>query len=231
MRSFLKRRPSPALVISLVALFCSLGGVSYGLATGSIDSREIKNNTVRSKDIRNNTVRSGDVRNNTVRSRDVRDFSLLAQDFMPGQLPAGPRGAQGAQGPRGPQGPTGPSGAEGFVEVAYNSSGDVPLPANGSASAFAECFDGFLPVGGGASVFDTLGTPDLGDDVEITNAEMDLNRSDVDFTSGVANAGWSVTVSNATAETDRVLVASVSCVNPDLTAFSAAPRSKLRRQR
>lgn len=94
MRSFLNRRPSPAMVVSLIALFCSLGGVSYGVATGSIDSREIKNNTVRSKDIRNNTVRS----------RDVRNRSLLARDFKPGQLPAGPRGATGAQGAPGVSG-------------------------------------------------------------------------------------------------------------------------------
>jgi hypothetical protein len=65
------KTPSPALVIALIALFVSLGGVSYGLATGSIDSREIKNNTVRSKDIRNSQVLSRDIRNSTVRGRDV----------------------------------------------------------------------------------------------------------------------------------------------------------------
>ena len=55
MKSILRRRPSPALVIACIALFVSLGGVSYGVATGFIDSREIKNNTIRSKDMRNNT--------------------------------------------------------------------------------------------------------------------------------------------------------------------------------
>jgi hypothetical protein len=53
------------------------GRVSYGLATGSVSSREIKNNTVRSKDIRNNEVRT----------RDVRNSSLLAKDFAVGQRP------------------------------------------------------------------------------------------------------------------------------------------------
>ena len=51
MKSILRRRPSPALVISMIALFVSLSGVSYGVATGFIDSREIKNNEIRSRDI------------------------------------------------------------------------------------------------------------------------------------------------------------------------------------
>jgi hypothetical protein len=76
----LKRLPSPALVIACVALFVSLGGVSYGLATGSIDSRELKNNTVRSKDVRNNTLRTFDVRNNEVRGFDIRNSTIQGRD-------------------------------------------------------------------------------------------------------------------------------------------------------
>jgi hypothetical protein len=76
----LSRLPSPALVIACVALFVSLGGVSYGLAKGSIDSREIKNNTVRSSDVRNNTIRSKDVRNNTLRTFDIRNNEVRGFD-------------------------------------------------------------------------------------------------------------------------------------------------------
>jgi hypothetical protein len=77
----LNRLPSPALVIACVALFVSLGGVSYGLATGSIDSREIKNNAVSSKDMRNNTIRSKDVRNNTMRTFDIRNNEVRGFDI------------------------------------------------------------------------------------------------------------------------------------------------------
>jgi hypothetical protein len=91
-------------VVGYLALFIALGGTSYAVATGSINSRAIKNNTVRSKDIRNNDVRS----------KDVRNRSLLAKDFAPGQLPAGPRGQTGPQGETGPQGPQGPSAASAF---------------------------------------------------------------------------------------------------------------------
>jgi hypothetical protein len=76
----LSRLPSPALVIACVALFVSLGGVSYGLAKGSIDSREIKNNTIRSKDVRNNTLRTFDIRNNEVRGFDVRNSTIQGRD-------------------------------------------------------------------------------------------------------------------------------------------------------
>jgi hypothetical protein len=76
----LSRLPSPALVIACVALFVSLGGVSYGLAKGSIDSREIKNNTIRSKDVRNNTLRTFDIRNNEVRGFDIRNSTIQGRD-------------------------------------------------------------------------------------------------------------------------------------------------------
>ena len=80
MKSRLSRLPSPALVIACVALFVSLGGVSYGLANGSIDSREIKDNTIRSKDVRNNTLRTFDIRNNEVRGFDIRNSTIQGRD-------------------------------------------------------------------------------------------------------------------------------------------------------
>jgi hypothetical protein len=80
-KSRLGRLPSPALVIACVALFVSLGGVSYGLATGSVDSREIKNNSVRSADISNNNLRSKDVRNNTLRTFDIRNNEVRGFDI------------------------------------------------------------------------------------------------------------------------------------------------------
>jgi hypothetical protein len=80
MSRFRLRAPSPSLVISLVALFVSLGGVSWGVATGFIDSREIKNNTVRTKDLRNNDIRTTDIRNNTISSRDIRTGTITGGD-------------------------------------------------------------------------------------------------------------------------------------------------------
>jgi hypothetical protein len=55
------RMPSPATIIALVALFFSLGGVSYGLV---ITGRSIKNNTITGKDIKNRSLASRDVKRN-----------------------------------------------------------------------------------------------------------------------------------------------------------------------
>jgi hypothetical protein len=76
----LVRRPSPAMLVALLALFVSMGGVSYGVATGFIDSREIKNNTVRTKDLRNNDIRTRDIRNNEVRGVDIRNSTVQGRD-------------------------------------------------------------------------------------------------------------------------------------------------------
>jgi hypothetical protein len=89
------RRPSPATVMSAMALFVSLGGVGYAAAT--IDSGDIKNNSVRGKDIRNGTVRS----------KDVGNGSLDLVDIKSSQLPL-LKGAKGDKGDKGDRGSPGP---------------------------------------------------------------------------------------------------------------------------
>ena len=78
--NFRLRRPSPALVIACLALFVSMGGVSYGFATGEIDGREIKNGAVTNLDIRNGTVVTKDLRNNEVRGADIRNSTIGGRD-------------------------------------------------------------------------------------------------------------------------------------------------------
>jgi hypothetical protein len=75
-----------ANVMATVAVFVALGGTSYAVATGSIDSREIKNNTVRSKDIRNNAVRGRDIRNGTLTGGDVGVDKLTGADILESSL-------------------------------------------------------------------------------------------------------------------------------------------------
>jgi hypothetical protein len=100
----LRSHLSYANLVASLALFIALGGTSYGLATGSIGSSEIKNNSVRTKDVRNNDLRGRDIRNGTIGSADVQDGALLAKDFKAGQLPAGARGPQGDPGAPGTPG-------------------------------------------------------------------------------------------------------------------------------
>jgi hypothetical protein len=55
-----------------LALFVSLGGVSYAFATGSIDSREIKDNTIRAEDLRRNSVTASEIRRRSLDGTDIK---------------------------------------------------------------------------------------------------------------------------------------------------------------
>jgi hypothetical protein len=79
-----RSRPSPALVVSLIALFVALGGTGYA-------AFKLPKNSVGTKQLKKKAVVSSKVKNH----------SLLAVDFKRGQLPAGPRGPQGPAGAKG----------------------------------------------------------------------------------------------------------------------------------
>src|SRR3954452_12098350 len=64
------------MAVALVALFVSLGGVSWGVASGTIGTRQIRNNSVRTQDIRNSKIRGKDVRRNTLTGSDVLESNL-----------------------------------------------------------------------------------------------------------------------------------------------------------
>ena len=145
MLSQLRSSLTYANVMATIAVFIALGGTSYAVATGSIDTREIRNNTVRSGDVRNNDVRGRDIRDGTIRSVDVLDGSLLSGDFQAGQLPSGPQGERGLQGE---EGDTGPPGISGLEEVNAFSAFDSTSPKGASAV----CPEGKRVIGGGAFV-------------------------------------------------------------------------------
>jgi hypothetical protein len=90
------RRPSPALVISCLALTLALGGTGYATVL----------------QVPKNSVGTPQLKNAAVTSAKVKNRSLLRADFASGQLPAGPRGPVGPVGPVGPAGPAGLTGAE-----------------------------------------------------------------------------------------------------------------------
>jgi hypothetical protein len=90
------RRLSYANVVSSLALFIALGGVSWAAATlpaNSVGKRQLKNNAVTGEKVANGSLRAG--------------------DFARGALPAGPQGPAGAAGPRGEPGAKGDQGVRG----------------------------------------------------------------------------------------------------------------------
>ncbi len=64
------------MVVAMTALFLSLGGVSYGLATGAIDGREIKNNSIRTADVRNGGLLGKDFRADGVGGGAIKESTL-----------------------------------------------------------------------------------------------------------------------------------------------------------
>ncbi len=138
-----KRRPSAATVIASIALFVSLGGVSYGVASGSIGSREIKNNAVRSVDVRNGTLTDRDIGRSTLRRL---------------RGAGGPQGQQGPQGPQGPQGIQGSQGAPGQSGISGYEVVEASSQSNSNEWQNVEvlCPPGKKVLGGGAQAFSAL---------------------------------------------------------------------------
>lgn len=87
------RRPSPSMAVSVMALVVASTGTSY--ATGLIGSDDIRNNSIQSKDVKDRTLKGRDIKNDVIGSNKVRNGSLKARDFKEGQLPAGAQGPAG----------------------------------------------------------------------------------------------------------------------------------------
>ena len=63
MKRILRRRPSPAMVVSLIALFVALGGSAYAL---TITGASVKNRSLTGKDIRKNSLSGTEIRESRV---------------------------------------------------------------------------------------------------------------------------------------------------------------------
>jgi hypothetical protein len=82
MLSWLKRRPSPATVTAVVALFVALGGTSYAalvitgrnVRNGSLTGADVKTNSLTGVDIKG--IHGADVANNSLTSADVAESKL-----------------------------------------------------------------------------------------------------------------------------------------------------------
>jgi hypothetical protein len=71
MKRILRRRPSPAVAVSFVALFVALGGSAYAL---TITGANIKTNSVTGTDLRD--IKGGDIRNYSITGKDIKKDGL-----------------------------------------------------------------------------------------------------------------------------------------------------------
>jgi hypothetical protein len=140
MRRIPLRRPSPALVISCIALTAALAGTSYAtvlnVPKNSVGTAQLKSSAVTNAKIANGAVITAKLAANAVTSAKVLNGTLVAGDFKGGSLPAGP------------QGPAGSPGISGLQRFDITSASSSTSPK----TAIATCPSGKRPVGGGARV-------------------------------------------------------------------------------
>ena len=211
MPSLKPRRPSPALVVSVIALVVALGGTSYAaikLPANSVGTKQIKKDAV-------TTVK-------------VKDGSLQMADFRAGQLPAGAAGATGpkgdtgatgatgAAGPKGDTGATGATGATGLkgdtgatgasgANAVTRESAPVAVAVSAIVSASVQCLAGERATGGGY---------DAGGPGEFATFALDSQPTGPAATPN----GWTVKVNNVSAIANNpqasTIVAKVMCATP-----------------
>jgi hypothetical protein len=151
-----ERRPklSYANVTATLAVFLSLGGVSYAAV-----------------ELPRNSVGTPQLRDGAVDSAKIKDGALQYEDFGFGQVPAGlegPRGPKGARGTTGPKGEKGAAGAKGetgaagavgapgATDVRVRTATSAITAQNIPATAVAQCQTGERAVGGGVTVSNGL---------------------------------------------------------------------------
>lgn len=158
-------RPSPALVISCLALLVSLGGTGIAavsaLPRGSVGPAQLQTGAVNSLKVKDGALK-------------LVDFAAAQRALLKGDTgpagPAGPKGDKGDKGDRGPTGLQGPPGISGLTIVTKTSSSTA-----GFQGVSINCPAGTRVLGGGG------GTTTPGAGVSVRNS-FPLN----------GNAGWIV---------------------------------------
>ncbi len=86
----LKRlRPSPAMIVAIIALFVALGGAAYAgitLSNNSVRSNHIVNGQVKTPDLAVSAVNRARIRNNAVNSAKIADGQVTGADIGDGQV-------------------------------------------------------------------------------------------------------------------------------------------------
>jgi Collagen triple helix repeat (20 copies) len=147
-------RPSPATIISLVALFVALSGTSVAAIVLA------PKNTVNSASVINGSLEKVDLSKKAVAALKGNRGRTGATGARGAAGATGPQGAAGVQGPAGPAGATGPAGPTGAsgpagIATVTTATGNAATmcPAGGGGcqvnSSTAICAAGTVVVGGG----------------------------------------------------------------------------------
>jgi hypothetical protein len=143
-------RPSPAMLVAVVALLASTAGISY--AAVQVTGTNVKDASLTGRDVKNGTVTGKDVKNGTLGAKKLSKAAIGSLKGQPGvaglQGPAGPQGPKGDSGVQGVQGPKGDTG----VAQVTTRTGGIAFAADGfigDKDQAVMCLPGETVVGGG----------------------------------------------------------------------------------
>jgi hypothetical protein len=141
MSRFIRHRPSPAMVVALLALFIALAGTGYA-------ATQLPANSVGPKQLKKNAVERVKLKNNAVNGAKVLDNSLNGQDIKESALTKVPSAALADTA-------THAVGAAALDKVTYKAAAAVAPPNAGNNTA-AACDAGQHVIGGGVKVDDPI---------------------------------------------------------------------------
>ncbi len=73
------KTPSPALIISIIALIAALGGTAWAVSKNSVGNKQLKKNAVSASKIRSNAVTSAKIKAGAVKSAKIADGAVTGQ--------------------------------------------------------------------------------------------------------------------------------------------------------
>lgn len=138
----MKRHLTFANIVSMLALFIALGGISWAAATlpkNSVGTKQLKKNAVNNSDIKKSAVTGSKVKSNTLTGSDIKESTLS-------QVPsaASAASADSASSVTSDIPPTlkrvGSSASNADFDTARIAAAAVPLASNGHVSVYGKCF-------------------------------------------------------------------------------------------
>jgi len=193
------RWPSPATVISLIALFVALGGTSYAVT-------KLPKNSVGSAQVVNGSLQKVDLSTRAVTALKGRRGAQGAAGPVGATGPAGAAGANGAAGAVGATGPLGATGPAGPVALHYISHG-CANPADTQTLCQVECPAAHPNVAGGG----VYGSGGLDQHVNSSAPTFSAN--------GAAPSGWFASMNNTSPNSQGMSVLAI-CTSATATSSS-----------
>jgi hypothetical protein len=214
MKTLIRHRPSPGLVIASIALLVALGGTSIAavssvpnnsvttakLANNAVTTPKIKNSAVNASKLASNAVTSAKIASNAVTNAKIANGTIQPADLSAAAKTSGPPGSPGPSGPSGPAGSAGNNSLVAFANV--NGTGASPsirsFGGHGTTGAsvitcgpgcFDVTFNGSYP---GATSKDRIASLATADTDTFDWASTSLNQSPVPTTSSITIRVWTL---------------------------------------